>query len=378
MVAVGMITMLGTSNAHEEKKCNPINRLDASHSEFKQFISEIIQQETPFLEAYDASRMNVSRAIELLNDVETIDADFKINALGGTLKAKRKLETFAQVALKFENSPDVNVRNLAKVCLKIQKYGNGILENHYNFIYSPQEYLSDKESVAKLTEYTALFKDQYDYLKELLEAILTGESLRTPASTPTIPVELEYTQDELNSMEKWKDKSLDDMMHDALRGDSAALHMIGMCLLYGHGMPINVEQANSFFAASASLGFAPAIDKIRSMYVENDPNPFLSMIYANLTTSFGHLEYSMPYHQLRTQAVEQFGKVVVDEIERIATKKMSKIIECQRKVKEARDKIKATTSLMVIDGIVCEDIYYGPKYWESLIKSQQKIAEESE
>ena len=191
---------------------------------------------------------------------------------------------------------------------------------------------------------------------------------RTENQNSSTPVEFQYTKDELKSLEKWKNKSLDDTMSDALNGDPAAMHMIGMCLLFGHGIPINVSQANSFFSMAASLGYAPSIDKIRAMYTEDDPNPFLSLIYVNLVTSFGHSEYSLPYHNQRTKIIEKFGRPIVDEIERIAMLKMKKIIQNQKALKETEDKLEVTTELLMLKSIVKEDIAFGLDHWQNLAK----------
>lgn len=163
---------------------------------------------------------------------------------------------------------------------------------------------------------------------------------------------------------KWKGRSLEELFDDALKGDSAAMYMMGLCHLYGHEMTINIERANIFFAASASLGYAPAIDKIRAMYVEDITNPFLSLVYANLVTSFGHPEYALPYHVLREDLVKEGGSRIVKEVERIALDKMTQIVELQQKLKESKDKSKLIAEMITTNGIIGEDIVYGLDYWE--------------
>lgn len=192
---------------------------------------------------------------------------------------------------------------------------------------------------------------------------LTGGALQAKQSENE--VEFGYSKDELKAMEKWKKKSFDELLNDALVGDPAALHMIGEAGLYGLcGLPINVERANQYFEVAAALGFAPAIDKIRSMYTEDNPNPFLALVYVNLTASSGHTEYTMNYHKMRSYLLEKYGNKMCEEIERIASIKKIKIFETMDKLEKSKDKKEFIFSLFASRGITEGDNDLGMDYWE--------------
>ena len=57
----------------------------------------------------------------------------------------------------------------------------------------------------------------------------------------------------------------------------AALYNLGEYFFLGLDFPIDVQQANSFFAKSASLGFAPALNNIAQMYINDKSNVFLGL-----------------------------------------------------------------------------------------------------
>lgn len=175
------------------------------------------------------------------------------------------------------------------------------------------------------------------------------------------PIDLIQTREETAEWTRWRDKSFVDLMDDANSGDRGALYMIGMCNLLGcQGIPINVEMANLYFALSASLGFAPAIDKIRAMYMEDCPNPWLVLVYVNLVIASGHTEFITAYHGVRKQMVEQCGREFVQEIERIALDKYETILSNQIALEKAEDKKKFIRGLYKI---TFEDAQFDTKYW---------------
>lgn len=175
-------------------------------------------------------------------------------------------------------------------------------------------------------------------------------------------------------MGKWKDKTMDDLLQDAYQGDAVALYMMGLGYLYGKsGFPINVEYADHHFVVSALLGFAPAIDKIRGMYLESDaPNPFLVYVYVNLTAAFGHPEYTMAYHEMRQKIGEKFGFAIVKEIERIAAEKTVKIYEAMNEVEKSKNRTQVISRMLITGGLVAEDDLFGSKYWEEIFKKSKE------
>jgi TPR repeat protein len=189
------------------------------------------------------------------------------------------------------------------------------------------------------------------------------------------PVEFELSKKEDAEMRKWKKRTFDDMVTDALQGDSAGLHMVGECYLYGLlGLPINMERADEFFAVAASIGFPPAINQIRAMYLdrsgpESVENLFLSMVYVNLVASSGHHEYTISYHDVRTRLTEKLGTAIFKEIEQLALKKTLEIEDNKlalKKITNPGERENFIGTLFASGGIIKEDIRYGEDYWESL------------
>jgi TPR repeat protein len=340
-------------------------------SKFKEFLTLVFPKETAFRELYEESRLVVVKVVSAFKVDESLDVGLQGEAFGIIRKAQRKLEEFREVATTFQNSSNPNIRKSVRELLKINEYGNVVLQQRYNFVLHPNEFLSSDDGINKLNEYSALLKEQYEYVFELLKEI--SEVELTEPKEEAEKVEFQYSQEELKAMDKWKNKTMSEMIFDANNGDAVALYMLGMAHLYGQGgFPINVEQADRYFATSALLGFAPAMDKIKGMYLDdNNPNPFLVFVYVNLTASFGHPEFTMIYHNQRKCIVEKFGNTMANEIERIATQKTMKIYKAMNQLSESKDKMKtAFNFLFVEDGIIGEDAEFGVEYWEKFFNKK--------
>ncbi len=144
---------------------------------------------------------------------------------------------------------------------------------------------------------------------------------------------VEHTQ-----IESWKNAPYD---VESFSKDPAGLYVLGMYHLLGqNGNSIDVERAHTYFAASASFGFAPALNKIKQRCEHQDKNVFLSLIYLNLTASSGHPEYVMEYHKERSFIVTQYGEHCAKEMERIASEK-AKIIAQNKEKPELSQNITA-------------------------------------
>ena len=144
-----------------------------------------------------------------------------------------------------------------------------------------------------------------------------------------------FSAQELSEISKWKHKSMDDMALDAMTGDSAALYMLGLCMLTGNGgWTIDTENANMLLTRSASLGFAPAVNQMRFIYDEAQ-NHALGMVYLNLTISLGHQELRAAYTHLHKQLVDDGGLKIAQEIEKIAAHKASCIAKNKEKMQNS-------------------------------------------
>jgi hypothetical protein len=145
-------------------------------------------------------------------------------------------------------------------------------------------------------------------------------------------------------------------------GDRGALYFLGLTNMIGsHGKTIDVEAANAYFALSASLGFAPSIDKIRSMYLHDKPNFYLMMVYLNLTIVAGHLEFAKSYHKFRDEIVRCLGVNIAREIERIALRKQRSIEENIRELKQ--NKITDFIANNAFTNITAEDSLFDGDFW---------------
>ena len=181
-------------------------------------------------------------------------------------------------------------------------------------------------------------------------------------------VELIYTKEEQASIGKWKNRSLEDLILDALNADRGALYFLGFCYLMGYGVTIDIKMANEYFSQSASLGFAPAIDKIKYMYLYDNPNPYLTLVYLNLVVSLGHYELTRAYHKLREQIAEKFGQNIIIEIEKIAASKRKIILKNQKELEKADDK---TLFYCKMNKITDEDVTFDNNYWLRIWQKEQ-------
>lgn len=178
------------------------------------------------------------------------------------------------------------------------------------------------------------------------------------------------------SWDRWKnwhkEADLVEIIDAGLNGDRGALYLVGlMNMMGGNGITVDVETANSYFACSASLGFAPGLDKVRSMYLYDKPNFYLMMIYLNLTIAAGHHEFIKSYHKLRNDIVEKLGENIAREIEKIALHKQNQIDK--NLIELNRNK---TTNFIASDAfqsITAEDSLFDNDYWFKVHKGNITI-----
>jgi hypothetical protein len=175
---------------------------------------------------------------------------------------------------------------------------------------------------------------------------------------------LVWTTEEKEAIDKWKDKSLDDLILDAFLGDPGALWMVGMCYLTGGGgFEINTDLANNYMAISASLGFAPALDDICRMYANDQEDTFLALVYLNLAVAHGHPELVQKYYNVRSELISFFkphGLKLIDEIEKIAIHKKQFIAKFKEKIKDNPE------STLLSDNVISEDVLFDNAFWDGI------------
>lgn len=250
------------------------------------------------------------------------------------------------------------------IALILVAVGFGLSSCNRNKIYENyKDYGNGYETAKKGESKPSLWSS--DAEKEGYEAGLND--LRSGTKSPI--VEFQYTEEEIKSLEnRWP--TFEKVLEDAIRGDRDAIFAIGLCYLYGgKGLPIDVTKANMFFGKAASLGHAPSLDKIRAMYLEDNPNPFLHLVYVNLAIAMGHTEYTIQYHHLRSDMMEKFGergKSLVKEIERISQEKLEVIFENLEKLKQNKKSKNTDFGFFKINDITFADSLYDLPHWLSI------------
>ena len=206
------------------------------------------------------------------------------------------------------------------------------------------------------------------------------EQKKINSETNSDTVEFIYTEQEQRDIAKWKNKTMDDLIIDAMNGDRVALHNLGEYFLLGLDFPIDVRRANSYFAEAASLGFAPALNQVAQMYINDESNIFLGLVYKNLTISFGHTEFTQVYHDFRSKIIKELGKKgqrIVNEIERIAAHKRAIILKNQ-KCAENNQKNKESSLILWDKDITDEDYQYDNDYWIDVYNDDNEILDFSD
>ena len=161
---------------------------------------------------------------------------------------------------------------------------------------------------------------------------------------------------------------LDKVIDAAYDGDPVAMYIAGQTSLSGTGTSINREAANLHFKMAASLGYAPALHEVFSMYV-TEGDPLLALVYLNLTISSGHKEYRDLYYQQTEQLSKIAGKSVVKEIEKIALGKTVAIGNAQKDIESRKNTYKPALTL-VGQNLVSYDLIYTKDYWKRFFESQ--------
>lgn len=215
---------------------------------------------------------------------------------------------------------------------------------------------------------------------DCIHVYTADEQKKINAKVASNSVEFIYTEQEQRDMTKWK--TMDALMIDASTGDRAALYKMGLRFLLGTDLPINVKEANRYFAKSASLGYAPALYEISQTYVNDEPNPFLAFVYLNLTISCGHEEFIRTYHSAREDILSagKKGQRICDEIERIALQKKIAIIKNQEFVENKQNHKKASwfLSWSFSSKITDEDYQYDADYWLDVYNGDNEVFDLSE
>ena len=104
------------------------------------------------------------------------------------------------------------------------------------------------------------------------------------------------------------------------------------------------------------------------------PNPWLNLVYMNLTIAFGHTEFTRAYHILRNETVKIVGRAITTEIERLAAQKMSCLLKNQNDFENAVNKAAFFASMQYITD---EDSKYGQDYWITLYQKRNPSKQDS-
>lgn len=199
-----------------------------------------------------------------------------------------------------------------------------------------------------------------------------SQALAMDQANSSCSIEFLPSEQELVEMSKWNDSTYDVMVQDAFNGDAAGLFMIGYACLTGRlDQAIDVERANRLFCMSASLGYAPALEQVKNMYIDDKRDPYLAMVYLNLTISYGHYEFLAPYHDMRAKFVQYYGpekgQRILKEIERIATEKRTQIQKNLEELEKHENQVGEYFNKVIFSGnITMQDCFYTDQYWNDI------------
>lgn len=331
--------------------------------DFKKFVNENILVAAPFHKHYSKSSENLLTATSLIRSQKPLASSFKIEALQNIREANNTLDALETSLADFK---DTKYSDLHRECLTFCHLARKMMDEHQTFISKPEAYINDLAQIKRYSDKTTLLKEQMQIIAQLSEDHAHNHFSTHRVSKQTI--EFKFSNEEIKATDKWKKSSFDALIEDAHKGDAAALYMVGLCLLDGHGMAINTGNAHDYFSASAALGFSPAIGHVRAKYMNYPSNPFLALVYTNLMISFGHKEYSQNYQEQKDLLVKTGGEKVVQEIERIALEKKAEITNIRLSLELSKDKREAALRIYDANGITSDDTRYGMEYWNNLFK----------
>lgn len=172
-----------------------------------------------------------------------------------------------------------------------------------------------------------------------------------------------YSKEEAEAIAQWLNTSGDEIAKGVSKQDPAALWIQGQFLLIGAGgWTIDTKTANYFFSKSASLGFAPALKELFVMYNSDYRNPFLGLVYLNLTISSGHIEFVKAYDALRATLVESNGLLLADEIEKVAIHKKNLIFKNKELINKNHNGYERCHT-----SIADEDVLFDMNHWQGIL-----------
>jgi hypothetical protein len=161
-----------------------------------------------------------------------------------------------------------------------------------------------------------------------------------------------FTAEEKQQIDKFL--SVDDALNALEKGDPAAGWVIGQCLSSGQaGCFLDNDMAFDYFGNSAVLGFGPALYTLFEIYTFEENNPFLGMVYLNLTIASGHPELLHRYDDLFFKMKKDMGSYLTDELQKIVIHKR-KLIE------------KKAESINEFNSFIEEDVLFDRNFWEKI------------
>jgi len=186
-------------------------------------------------------------------------------------------------------------------------------------------------------------------------------------------VGFKYTEEEIKSLQALSKEvsSFEGLVNKAINGNHEAMFLVGLSYLYGKkDLPIDTYAANVFFSKAASLGYAPALEKIREKYLEEE-SPFLHQVYLSLVIAAGHDEFTSEYHRVRIAWIKKFNKIggdgtgLVRKIEKLADIKNMEIYENKKTLDTSKKNHDTNCFFTKIRSITLLDQQYDMRFWLS-------------
>jgi hypothetical protein len=141
-----------------------------AENEARRFNEILNKDYKEFQKLYEKSKVNLSIAIDKLQNYENID-ELKNTFIKDAKKAIGKTEEFITLVKGFQNASNENLRKLAKEFFLLSQNAIGVLEQHSSFFLSPHEFLGSDVSMNKIAKYAAGVNEHLENIEEFLEKL---------------------------------------------------------------------------------------------------------------------------------------------------------------------------------------------------------------
>lgn len=332
---------------------------------FREFLDAIIPTAQSFEDHFKDFQAHQEKVLGLLAEKGELSQELKTTSLENIENVKNDLKNLKQAAKKFKNSQKISIQHAAKECLDFQASVNTIMDRYSNFIANPRKSTPSNQKISNFKKETA---DIEEYFTGLITLIRVARSTElSEVGTQSRNGRFQLSEQESEAIAALAGEPTDVLQSEAMRGNAAAFYWLGHHVLSGPNGALNIEQAKQYYAASAMLGYVPAMYKLGLIYYKNDENYCLAAVYSALAALFGNLEMAQSTNMLRKELNACGCQAKMDAIERVAEHKRLKIHETAAKLKNVKDKTEIISSILSGENsLIAEDLGLGyDEYWKN-------------